>query len=91
VFALPPPSQVDNMTAVEFFPCRKEPYELVDIVLMRRTALRTARSLPVGPERNQKRQIAASLGALLKNDAWLNLYVKTVRTFRSAPLGVSRE
>jgi hypothetical protein len=50
-----------------------------------------ARSLPVGPERNQKRQIAASLGALLKNDAWLNLYVKTVRTFRSAPLGVSRE
>jgi hypothetical protein len=51
---------------------------------MRRAALRMARSLPTGSERNQQRQIAASLGRLLKNDHWLLTHVHPDRPSRSA-------
>jgi hypothetical protein len=44
---------------------------------LRRSALMAARSLPSGPERHQRRQIAASLRNLMKNDGWLDAYVKS--------------
>ena len=36
-----------------------------------RIALRKARALPLGPERNELRQIALSLKTLAENKAWL--------------------
>jgi hypothetical protein len=57
-------------------------YHLPDLLEMRRTALRTARSLPMGPERNQQRQIAASLKTLTKNDDWLAEHVLRVEPSR---------
>lgn len=60
------------MPAVELFQDKRQAlYNLADLVRMRRTALRTARSLPIGSERNQQRQIAASLGSLVRNEDWL--------------------
>jgi hypothetical protein len=46
-------------------------YCLDEMVEKRRNILRYARSFPPGAERNQHRQIAVSLGALLKNKNWL--------------------
>jgi hypothetical protein len=46
-------------------------YALRDLVEKRRDVLRAARSLPVGPERNQLRQIALSLRALCSDGKWL--------------------
>lgn len=43
--------------------------ELID--LRRSTLLRYARTFPIGAERNQHRQIAASLRALFRNGKWL--------------------
>lgn len=36
-----------------------------------RIALRKARALPAGPERNELRQIALALKTLAENQAWL--------------------
>ena len=40
------------------------------LVELRRDALRSARSLRPGPERNQHRQIGRSLRSLLRNARW---------------------
>ena len=44
---------------------------------LRRTMLLYARFLPPGPERNQQRQIAQSLGTLFKNQKWLGAHTLT--------------
>jgi hypothetical protein len=41
------------------------------LIQLRRQMLRFARSLPPGPERNGRRQIAASLRSLVRNTKWL--------------------
>jgi hypothetical protein len=72
-----------NMFATEQSRSRAR-YNLPDLVRMRRSALRTARSLPTGPERNQQRQISASLGRLIRNDDWLAEHVCPDRSPRIA-------
>jgi hypothetical protein len=47
-------------------------YSKAEIVEFRRNTLLYARRFPPGPERNQHRQIARSLGSLLKNKEWLD-------------------
>jgi hypothetical protein len=49
-------------------------YDPADLVRMRRDNLQYARSLPLGPERNQHRQIAASLRSLLNDADWLDAH-----------------
>jgi hypothetical protein len=46
-------------------------YTMVELINLRRQMLRFARLLPVGPERNQRRQTAMSLRKLFENKAWL--------------------
>jgi hypothetical protein len=47
-------------------------YTEAEIIEFRRNTLLYARRFPPGPERNQHRQIARSLGSLLKNKEWLD-------------------
>jgi hypothetical protein len=47
-------------------------YSIAQLVQLRRQMLRFARSLPPGPERNERRQIASSLRSLFKNKVWLD-------------------
>jgi len=49
-------------------------YSVAELVQMRREILQYARSLPVGTERNQHRQVAASLRTLFGNKTWLNTH-----------------
>jgi hypothetical protein len=46
-------------------------YTMAELINLRRQMLRFARSLPIGPERNQRRQTAVSLRKLFENKAWL--------------------
>jgi hypothetical protein len=46
-------------------------YCLDDLIEKRRNILRYARVFPPGPERNQHRQVAASLRVLFRNRTWL--------------------
>jgi hypothetical protein len=46
-------------------------YSMAELIELRRNILRYARSLPPGPARNQRLQIALSLRALFKNEKWL--------------------
>jgi hypothetical protein len=50
-------------------------YTLVELVETRRQILRFARSVPIGPARNHHRQIAWSLRALFRDDAWRAAHV----------------
>jgi hypothetical protein len=50
-------------------------YSRAELVEHRRNILRYARSFPPGPERNQHRQVALSLGALFRNREWLDAHV----------------
>jgi hypothetical protein len=58
------------------YPDRKPEFEpprtIAEFVEIRRNNLVSARVLPRSAERNQMRQIALSLRALLKNRKWLN-------------------
>jgi hypothetical protein len=48
-------------------------YSMSQLVQLRRQMLRFARSLPIkSPERNERRQIAASLRRLFRNKRWLD-------------------
>jgi hypothetical protein len=49
-------------------------YTKAELVDLRRTMLLYARLFSPGPERNQHRQIALSLGALFKNKKWLDVH-----------------
>jgi hypothetical protein len=49
-------------------------YSMAQLIQLRRQMLRFARSLPPGQERNERRQIAASLRSLFSNKAWLDDY-----------------
>jgi hypothetical protein len=51
--------------------------ELVELV---RDNVRYARAFPPGPQRNQHRQIVASLRALFKNKNWLNAHISHAST-----------
>jgi len=46
-------------------------YTMSELIELRRQMLRFARSLPPGPRRNERRQIADSLRRLFKNKEWL--------------------
>jgi hypothetical protein len=46
-------------------------YTMKQLIQLRRQMLRFARSLPRGPERNGRRQIAASLRRLFRNKMWV--------------------
>ena len=50
-------------------------YDLAALIETRRQMLRFARSLPRGPERNERRQTAASLGRLFKSKAWQEAHI----------------
>ena len=50
-------------------------YTLAQFTELRRQMLRFARSLPRGPERNERRQTAASLGRLFKSKAWQEVHI----------------
>jgi len=47
-------------------------YSISQLLQLRRQMLWFARMLPLGPERNQRRQIAASLRSLFRNKVWLD-------------------
>jgi hypothetical protein len=50
-------------------------YSISQIVQLRRQMLRFARSLPRGSsDRNERRQIAASLRGLFRNERWLGVH-----------------
>jgi hypothetical protein len=49
-------------------------YTIEQLLQLRRQMLRFARSLPPGPERNDRRQIADSLRRLFKNKTWLDAH-----------------
>jgi hypothetical protein len=52
------------------------PYSISQLVQLRRQMLRFARSLPRGSsERNERRQIAASLRGLFSNKRWLDAHI----------------
>ena len=53
-------------------------YTMPELIEMRRQVLRFARSLPPGPERNNRRQIAASLRRLFRNKDWLDTHTVEV-------------
>ena len=56
------------MTKTALAPLPDHPlYCLEDLIEKRRNVLRYARSFPPGPERNQHRQVAASLRVLFRN------------------------
>ena len=46
-------------------------YTMAELINLRRQMLRFARLLPIGAERNQRRQTARSLRKLFENKAWL--------------------
>ena len=45
------------------------------LIQLHRRMLRYARSLPPGPKRNERRQIASSLHSLFRNKRWLDAHV----------------
>jgi hypothetical protein len=47
-------------------------YTVAQLVQLRRQMLQYARLLPRGPERNERRQIAASLRNLFRDKKWLD-------------------
>ncbi len=49
-------------------------YTIAQLTEMRQQILRFARSLPLGPERNEHRHIAAQLRDLFRNKAWLDVH-----------------
>jgi hypothetical protein len=49
-------------------------YHKAELIEQRRNILRYARSFPPGPQRNEHRQIASSLGRLFRNRKWLELH-----------------
>lgn len=50
-------------------------YTVEQLLELRRQMLRFARSTPPGPERNRRRQIAASLRRLFKDKEWLDAHL----------------
>jgi hypothetical protein len=46
-------------------------YSNAELIELRRSILRYARSFPPGPERNQHRQVASSLRRLFRDEKWL--------------------
>jgi hypothetical protein len=53
-------------------------YTMPELIEMRRQVLRFARSIPPGPERNNRRQIALSLRSLFRNKSWLDAHAVEV-------------
>jgi hypothetical protein len=53
---------------------------MVGLTNLRRQMLRFARLLPIGPERNKRRQTARSLRDLFKNKSWLAAHTTTEMT-----------
>jgi hypothetical protein len=64
----------ESMTTVEPFVERL--YRLDELLELRRTMLRYARSFPPGDERNQHLHVAVSLRTLFKNEEWLRDHVR---------------
>jgi hypothetical protein len=52
-------------------------HSMSELIELRRQMLRFARSLPRGPERNNRRQIASSLRSLFRNKVWLDAHTTT--------------
>jgi hypothetical protein len=52
------------------------PYSLAELKLVRADIVQYARMFPPGPQRNHHRQIALSLRALFRNEAWLAAHVR---------------
>ena len=75
-----------SMTTVE--PLVKPLYSPDELMELRRTMLRYARSFPPGDERNQHLQIAVSLRKLFKNERWLDAH--TIKGPQSASMLASR-
>jgi hypothetical protein len=55
-------------------------YTMAELINLRRQMLRFARLLPIGAERNQRRQTAKSLRKLFENKAWLADHTTTEMT-----------
>ena len=71
------------MPSVDHFHRQNVPVSrLNDLIQARRDALWIARLLPRGSERNQQRQIAASLRRLIKEDEWAIPHVRRERLLR---------
>jgi hypothetical protein len=49
----------------------RQRYRVGELLYLRRTILVVARAMPIGAKRNEKRQIASSLRALVRNEEWL--------------------
>jgi len=59
------------MSSAEIIQSRYTVEELIDL---RRSTLRYARSFPPGNERNRHRQVAASLRTLFQSDGWFKAH-----------------
>jgi hypothetical protein len=69
----PASSQVVSMTIIARLTTRNHPlYTVAELTRMRRLNLRSARMLQPGPERNQRRQVAASIKSLLSDSDWVH-------------------
>jgi hypothetical protein len=62
------------MLSVHRVPAFEQGHSIEEFIQIRRDMLRYARSLPPGPDRNQRRQIALSLRTLFKNENWLDAH-----------------
>ncbi|MDB5531730.1 MAG: hypothetical protein JWO28_45 [Hyphomicrobiales bacterium] len=71
------------MSEAERVPIFKHRGSATELAALRRSALMLARTLPTGAERNQHRQIALSLRALFKSEAWLESNGVTTATKRT--------
>ena len=49
----------------------RQRYRVGELLYLRRTMFVVARAMPIGAKRNEKRQIASSLRALVRNEEWL--------------------
>jgi hypothetical protein len=72
---LPPNHRWIPMTAVyRLRPPDRTIYRLPELIEARRHNLEIARSLPPGPQRNQHRQLAASIKSLMEDENWLDAH-----------------
>jgi hypothetical protein len=80
---------VDSMALAHYQQVEHQPrYTFAELVDIRRQVLRYARSIPPGPDRNEHRQVAVSLGRLFRNGTWRDAHIFNIRSktlFKSTP------
>jgi hypothetical protein len=55
-------------------PVETKLYTMAELYELRRTIIRHCRSIPIGPARNEHRQIASSMRSLSRDKRWLAVH-----------------